>query len=353
MARRRQMRIDPSVFLQQQGGGDEASQLAMAMEMLGFGKGEQLGRGRLGLEREQLAADIGLKGRGQDIEERKLAAEIKKAEAQEEFNNWVKAKTLEGQEEERKYKADELLSKAQQSRDVLNARILEFETDADKRRALIGAMSPEAQAGYTKLEAVQQNKLAGDVLKNVQAAYKTGNKGQIETALTGVPQEILQRPEFEWQKWNQGMPGPQPGFWERLRNLGGSEKERAVAEAAKVAPPPSGPAPSTVSPTTRPMVFTGYEAPVEGPVRRGYGAAPGGDVGPALPELLAKILGPAAPPSSGRGYYTPQTPVEVPPAFDYMAGGPSAMPPKIQPQVSVNDLLSRLMVPGTSVMAPY
>jgi hypothetical protein len=311
MARRRQMRIDPSVFLQQQG-GDEKSQMEMAMEMLGFGRGEGQARGQLQLGREQLQEQAGYHGRGQDIEEKRLKAETERTAAQEAFNNWLKQQEVTRQKEEREYRANQLLSEKQKSRDTLNSKLIEFAAPED-RPGLMAEMSEEAQQFELKKQAMKQNQIARTTLQSVQQAYKTGDPKQIQAAIAAVSPEILQRPEFEWEKWNQAMPAPKPGLLERLMHLGGSEKERATAEAAKVAPPPTE---GTVGGATpRPMAFTGYEPPVEGPVRRGYGAVPGGEnIGPALPELLAKVLGPAAPPSSGRGYYTPDVPIAETPA---------------------------------------
>jgi hypothetical protein len=347
MARRRRSGINPSVFLQQQG-GDDRDQMAIAMEMLGFGKGDRFGREKLGLEREQLAADIGLKGRGQELEEKRLTAELDRTAKQEAFNNWVKEQTLQGQEEEREFKANQLLSEAQKSRDTLNAKILEFETDPEKRRALITSMSPEAQAGYTKLEAAQQGGAAKNLLPLVQEAYKKGDVGLIKQLTEKVPQEILQRPEFDWQKWNEGLANAPKGVTGGNRGLLGLLWNTPAA-LQNVGKSIANVVSSGVLGEGAPQAeYTKYTDPIQKLQERAAGMPEGPVVSEApLRDILTpsnilgldrrgptadQLLGAIAPPVSAvqPGEYQPgagfprQT--QQPP-FEYLEGGPSAMPP--------------------------
>lgn len=220
MARRRQMRIDPSVFLQQQG-GDEKTQMAMAMEMLGFGQGEGRARGELQLGREQLEETARTHGRGQDIEEQRLKAEIDRTSAQEAFNNWVKGQEIIRQGEERKYRADQLTSERQKSIDATNAKLIEFAAPED-RAGLMAEMSPDAQRYELKKQALLQNTAAKNLLPQVQEAYKKGDVDLIKKLAAANP-EISQRPEFEWEKWNQGMPAPKVGLAELARTTSAPE----------------------------------------------------------------------------------------------------------------------------------
>jgi hypothetical protein len=352
--------------LQQQGGGGGLKDLGVLMGLLGLGP-EQDEQERLNkAQQTQQAYYEGMIGQQQaagrrsqeelDIRRGELtaAAEERKAAAQEriaaeKFRQEQLIREAQAKESEEEYK------------NFVQIMASPDYTPAEKRR-IASKRSPGAAA----VEAEMKKERVGEFTKGLEDVYKKGPK-QIATYLKNqeaIPgmKEVMQDPGIRWAELNAGMPAAQPGFLSRLLG-GGSERERAVATAAKVAPVPAGEAsvsPSTVVPNVpmggavpRPMAFTGYEPAVEGPIRGGYGAVPGGAAGTPPLDILMNVLASREIPSRP-GYYTPRTPVEVPPAaFESMAGGPSAMPPGVQPQVPLNDLLSKLMTPGTSAMAPY
>lgn len=298
MARRRQMRIDPSVFLQQQGGGDEASQLAMAMEMLGFGKGQEGVRGQLALGREQLQEEAGYHGRGQDIEEKRLAEETKRTAGQEAFNQWVKEQEIERQKEERKYRADQLAGESMKGRlDVAKTMMSDTGIPIADRQKMWAQFDPAIkdmlaagaeQADKTKVE---------ELLPKLQAVYAKGApKGELEALLAGYPKNILQRPEIDWQKEAQGIPAAQPGWLSRIFGGGAGTP-------------------------TAPPVGQGGITPVQG--RRGYGTVPGQET---TGKPLTEIIGLQDPLRYIREQPKPPVEVVTEKPFSYEEGYPSAQP---------------------------
>src|SRR4029077_17914797 len=103
------------------------------------------------------------------------------------------------------YKKDLLEGEKQKSRDLVIKEYLGLTTDAAERRRLIDALSPEAKGDTLAQEALKQTAAAKNLLPAVKAAYEKGDVGVIKQLTEGGSPDILQRSEFEWQKWNQGM----------------------------------------------------------------------------------------------------------------------------------------------------
>ena len=358
MARRRLdrggSRLDPSMFLQGQGGGSPMEQMGMALKLLGMGEEREQ---EYELGQMQLQELLSRYGGQRELEEKKLASEERRAGEQTAFNNWLKEQSIRQADAEAKYKRDLLTGEAQKSRDVLNAKILENVTDPAERAALIGEMSEEGQRGYAKLEAAKQGNAVRTLVPAVRTAYEKGDAGLIKQLTEGVAPEVLQRPEFEWQKWNQGLGARQagadvtggagllgllwnvPGMAANLQNKalesgirGLTGQEVDIPDIRYTTPvSPAGGAIASQALRNVPGVSTLGQARAMAQANPVAGPRPDIDV-----DSLMSLIAP--PVASPQGYapgaeFPRQMEGEEP--FEYLGGGPSAMPPGI-------DVLSRL-----------
>jgi hypothetical protein len=195
------LQFDPTGFLQ--GDGEDKGDTAMAMALMGYG-----GRGaspeELGLSREELLAKIAGQTGTQDIERQKLE-EIRRGNlSAEDFQKFQKDQLLKNAADELKYKQDLLKSESEKSQDVLNAKVYELLAPED-RPAFLKNISKAGQQTALQVEAAQQAAGARNLLPAVKQAYEKGDVGLIKQLTEKVDPAVLQRPEFEWQKWNQGM----------------------------------------------------------------------------------------------------------------------------------------------------
>lgn len=382
MARRRDY-IDPMAFVnQQQQGGGGLKDLASLMGLLGLGEGqgeeERQSKAQQALQayyEGQIAQQAAAGGRSKeelDIRRGELtgAAEERKAAAQE-------------RSAAEKYRQEQAAREIQAKEDLaavntLNQIMGSTDFTKEEKRAAAMKVNPRVAAGIQEEMAAAKKGRQEKFTTGLEGAYKGFAKDPKTIAAFlktqgAVPDYAEMLKSADWQALNQGMPAAQPGWLSRMFG-GGSERERAVAAAAKVAPPAvageASVSPSVVPAAPRPMAFTGYEPVVEGPIRRGYGAVREGTVGgPALPELLSKALGLAAPPSTGRGYYTPNAPIVEAPVgppvdkvmevagvtdrnaaapFVSAPGGPSAMPGVVQQPGFLENFLKQISDYGAS-----
>jgi hypothetical protein len=185
---------------------------------------------------------------------------------------------------------------------------LEGVTDPKERQLIIGNFNPRAAAAFQKGEEAKKEIATGKFKKGLEQAYKAaGEKGRpgdvakyVETqkAIPGI-EEIMQDPSVRWQELNQGLPAPQPGFLDRL--LG------AIGGKSVPAPPPP--------------VGQGGVTPIEG--RRGYGAVPGVAT---TGKPLTEIIGLQDPLRYIREQPKPPVEVVTEKPFSYEEGYPSAQP---------------------------
>jgi hypothetical protein len=309
MARRRQMRIDPSAFLQQQEDGGMGD-LETLMKLLGLGEGQGEQERLNKAQQSQQAYYEGLIGQQQAAggrAEQELAD--RRAEAKAAGEERLAAAALRKLQEEElinarnrdiQYKKDALAQAAME-------KALEGVTDPKERQAIIGNFNPEAAAAFQKGEEAKKGIATEKFSKELGKAYKTAGEKGTTKGITGfLEQQEKTNPYYEellksadWPALNAGLPAPQPGILDRL--LG------AISGKSVPTPPPP--------------VGQGGATPVEG--RRRYGSVPGQET---TGKPLTEIIGLQDPLRYIREQAKP--PVEVVPEkpFSYEEGYPSAQP---------------------------
>jgi hypothetical protein len=328
----RRLQFDPTAFLQG-GGGDKNDAMAMAMQLMGYGRGAS--PEELGLSRERLLAEIAGQTGTQDIERQKLAAEQARLASQETFQNWTKQAEHERALAELAYRTKEEEGKRQSSQDVLNAKIYELAAP-EERPGLLKNMSEAGRKTVLETEAAKQRAGARDLLPMVKQAYEKGDVGLIRQLTEKVDPAILQRPEFEWEKWNQelvpashrGITGGQ-GLLGLMWNVPGALKNvgKGIANVASSAALGEGAPQVEYEKFTDPRRYRAEQlaqgGPQEGPVRS--------EAPLSLASLLESVKSPTGPVVS-------EPPIDV---FGAERRFPkvSALPPDAFP--SVEDLIAR------------
>ena len=353
---RRQSRIDPGMFLQQQGGGQDA-QMAMALNLLGLGEAREQAQATSEFAREQLEALIAKQTGEQELGERRLGSEERRAGEQEAFNNWVKGQTIEQNSLATEAKKEEIAAALQKSQDEFNAKAYELAAP-EERPFYLKNMSPQGRAAVLEMEALKQGNTVRNLVPAVRTAYEKGDTGLIKQLTERVAPEVLQRPEFEWQKWNQGLGQRQaatdvtggagllgllwnvPGMAANLQNkalesgikgLIGQEVDIPDIRYTSPVTPTGGAIASQVLRNV-PGVSTLGQARAMAQPNPVAGPRPDVDVD-SLMSLIAPQI--SAPQGYSPGAEFPRQMSGEEPSFEYLGGGPSAMPPGM-------DVLSRL-----------
>ena len=320
MARRRDG-IDPMAFVTQQEGDGGLKDLGVLMGLLGLGPGEEeegrLAKGQqaqqayyegmigqqaaAGGRAEQELADRRAEAKAAG-EERLAAAALRKLQEQE---------LIDARSRDIQYKEDTLAQTAME-------KALEGVNDPKERQAIIGNFNPRAAAAFQKGEEAKKGIATGRFKKGLEQAYKTaGEKGRpgdvakylkTQEVIPGM-EEIMQDPSVEWQRLNQGMPAPQPGWLSRMFGDGGAGTPAAVAPSS-----------------FRPIAPENFSTPLSGSM--GMAAAP---QLPPVPPPVDKVMEVAG--VTGRN---------AAPPFVYEPGGPSAMPGVVQQPGFLENFLKQI-----------
>ena len=205
MARRRVAggsRLDPGMFLQGQGGGSPIEQMGMALKLLGMGEERELGQ----MQVQELLSRYGGQ---QEFEEKKLASEEGRAQQQADFNNWLKQRQIDQDTLATQTKRDEIAAALQRSQDEFNAKAYEL-ASPEERPFYLKSMSPQGRAAVVEMEALKQGNVARTQAPALEAAYKLGDWDAVKQIVGTLSPEVMARPEFKWQEWNQAQAGAAP-----------------------------------------------------------------------------------------------------------------------------------------------
>ena len=192
MARRRidggGSRLDPSMFLQGQGGGSPMEQMGMALKLLGMGEERELGR------EEQEALNAYRMG-GLEQAGAKTASDIALAESQMALNEQLKKASTDEARDKTAYQKRVLENDAMKARlDVAKTMMADTNIPIADRQRMWAEFDP-AIKGMLATGAEQANKRAAQgLIPQIQAVY--GKPEELKNLLAAVPEEVLQRPEI-------------------------------------------------------------------------------------------------------------------------------------------------------------
>ena len=209
MARRRVAggsRIDPGMFLQGQGGGSPMEQMALAMKILG--EQERTER-EYGLGQQQLEELLSRHKGERELGEKRLVAEERRANEEQAFREWQKQEAGRQADLAAQTKRDEIAAALQRSQDEFNAKAYEL-ASPEERPFYLKSMSPQGRAAVVEMEALKQGNVARTQAPALETAYKLGDWDAVKKIVGTLSPEIMARPEFKWQEWNQAQAGAAP-----------------------------------------------------------------------------------------------------------------------------------------------
>jgi hypothetical protein len=343
----RRLQFDPTAFLQ--GDGKDEGDTAMAMQLMGYGRGAS--PEELGLSREKLLADIAGQTGTQDIQRQQLEETRRSNLSAEDFQKFQKEQLLKNAADELKYKQDVL---GQEGRKNEMAMVSDYiknhpELSPQQVEGMIGGFSPTMKQFFTGAADQAQAAKASALLPSIQAAYKTGHPEEALKAMFADPNmaAILKRPEIPWQQLNESLGAQQSksltggaGLARLLWNLPGAAENVTSALVNKAM-----------------SVLAGKHAPqlpmyeMTNPFEQAQGGAPGqtniGKYWTTVDPLSGGpiTMGPAPQaPAGGYNYGGTVAQNEAPPAWQY-GTGTQPIPTGGLPELPVEELLSRVTEP--------
>ena len=190
------------------GGDDMASQMAMALNLLGLGPQQQQQREELGLRREDIESQRTAREAASDVAAKTLAETTRGNLATEAFQQWTRQQAADALTRETEFKTAQLKNEAMKNRlDVLKTYVSDTSIPVAERQKAWATLDPDIQQMLTKQAEAANRAEALKQAPNIRAVY--GKPEQLKNLLSGIPQEVLQRPELPWGQWNQELAAEQ------------------------------------------------------------------------------------------------------------------------------------------------